>query len=150
MSQWGGLIGSVMMAIGVFWSSSIVNNSDAPLTDRVDAALTVQVVFFALAGLGIASMVPSFYSAAGDIRGLTTAQALSRMSLANALMMMLAKVIMGALAEGPGLEAAFVFPLASFLAAGIIAGVVVKKSKRLRAENASAYPPTGPISSIDA
>ena len=150
MSQWGGLIGSVMMAIGVFWSSSIVNNSDAPLADRVDAALTVQVVFFALAGLGIASMVPSFYSAAGDIRGLSTAQALSRMSLANALMMMLAKVIMGALAEGPGLEAAFVFPIASFLAAGIIAGVVVKKSKKLRAENASAYPPTGPISTIDA
>ena len=150
MSQWGGLIGSVMMAIGVFWSSSIVNNSDGPLADRVDAALTVQVVFFALAGLGIASMVPSFYSAAGDIRGLSTAQALSRMSLANALMMMLAKVIMGALAEGPGLEAAFVFPILSFLAAGIIAGVVVKKSKKLRAENASAYPPTGPISTLDA
>jgi MFS family permease len=151
MSQWGGLIGSVMMAIGVFWSSSIVTNGDAStLADRVDAALTVQVVFFALAGLGIASMVPSFYSAAGDIRGLSTAQALSRMSLANALMMMLAKVIMGALAEGPGLEAAFVFPILSFLAAGIIAGVVVKKSIKLRAENASAYPPTGPISTLDA
>jgi MFS family permease len=108
------------------------------------------VVFFALAGLGIASMVPSFYSAAGDIRGLSTAQALSRMSLANALMMMLAKVIMGAIAEGPGIVEAFVFPLVSFMAAGIIAGVVVKKSKKLRAENASAYPPTGPISTIDA
>jgi hypothetical protein len=72
------------------------------------------------------------------------------MSLANALMMMLAKVIMGALAEGPGLEAAFVFPILSFLAAGIIAGVVVKKSIKLRAENASAYPPTGPISTLDA
>ena len=151
MSQWGGLIGSMMMSIGVFWPAAIVANGDvSTLADRVDAALTVQVVFFALAGLGIASMVPSFYSAAGDIRGLTTAQALSRMSLANALMMMLAKVIMGALAEGPGLEAAFVFPIASFLAAGIIAGVVVKKSKKLQAENASAYPPTGPISTLDA
>jgi pheromone shutdown protein TraB len=94
-------------------------------------------------------MVPSFFSAGGNVRGLSTAQALSRMSLANALMVMFSKALMGALAEGVGLVLAMVFPLVTFLAAGVIATYVSINSKRIREESLAAYPPTGPITSID-
>ena len=88
--------------------------------------------------------------AAGSIRGLSTAQALSRISVVNALVVMIAKVFMGALAQGFGLQWAFLFPITMYFIAGLVSGVVANHSKRQAREDATAYPPTGPISSIDA
>ena len=93
-------------------------------------------------------MVPSFFSASGDIRGLSTAQALSRMNFACSVFIMIAKAFMGALATGVGLVNAMIFPLVAFFAAGLISAYVAKNSKRIKAEQLLAFPPTGPVSVI--
>ena len=46
-------------------------------------ALIVTSSFWAVAGLGVAPMVPSFMSAGGHVKGMNTAAVLSRMSLAE-------------------------------------------------------------------
>jgi predicted MFS family arabinose efflux permease len=136
LSQWGGYIGASAMALGVFMAG-------------LPGGFFMQCVFFGIAGFGLAPQVPSSYSAAGHIKGLSTAQALSRMSLVNALIVMFAKLYMGALAQSFNLQVAFLFPIAMFYIAGIVAGFVAKHSKRQVNEDATAYPPTGPIASID-
>jgi predicted MFS family arabinose efflux permease len=147
MSAWGGIVGSIAMAIGVFWPAALVSAADGNPA-LIDAALLVQVVFYGIAGLGMASMVPSFFSASGDIRGLSTAQALSRMNFACSVFIMIAKAFMGALATGVGLVNAMIFPLVAFFAAGLISAYVAKNSKRIKAEQLLAFPPTGPVSVI--
>ncbi|MCX8530271.1 MAG: MFS transporter [Rhodoluna sp.] len=137
LAKWGGIFGSIAMGIGVLGS-------------LIPGGFVIQCIFFGLAGFGLAPQVPSSYSAAGNVRGLSTAQALSRISLVNALVVMIAKVFMGGLAQGFGLQWAFVFPITMFFIAGLVSSVVANHSKRQASEDATAYPPTGPISSIDA
>ena len=139
VSKWGGYVGSVAMAIGIFAGAALV-----PVSQSL--ALFTTVAFLAIAGFGISSMVPSFYSAAGEIKQLSTAAALSRMSLANALMVMFARYLMGAISQSVNLVAAFAFPVATFFIAGVISSIVVK---RLPQSSQSAYPPTGPISTLE-
>jgi hypothetical protein len=137
LAKWGGIFGSIAMGIGVLGS-------------LVPGGFVIQCIFFGLAGFGLAPQVPSSYSAAGNVRGLSTAQALSRISLVNALVVMIAKVFMGSLSQGFGLQWAFLFPITMYFIAGLVSGVVANHSKRQANEDATAYPPTGPISSIDA
>ena len=135
-----GLIGGASLAIGVFLSSAFVSSNQ-------DAALVLVVIFFFIAGLGSAPMVPSFFSAAGYVKGLNTAQVLARMSFMNSVAIIGAKYLMGALALNAGLTLAFTFPALTFLAAGLLAGVVAKRAKASDALNA-AYPATGAMSLI--
>ena len=137
LAKWGGIFGSIAMGIGVLGS-------------LIPGGFVIQCIFFGLAGFGLAPQVPSSYSAAGNVRGLSTPQALSRISLVNALVVMIAKVFMGGLAQGFGLQWAFVFPITMYFIAGLVSGVVANHSKKQAKEEATAYPPTGPISSIDA
>ena len=137
LAKWGGIFGAIAMGIGVLGS-------------LVPGGFVIQCIFFGLAGFGLAPQVPSSYSAAGNVRGLSTAQALSRISLVNALVVMIAKVFMGSLSQGFGLQWAFLFPITMYFIAGLVSGVVANHSKRQAKEDATAYPPTGPISSIDA
>jgi MFS family permease len=137
LAKWGGIFGSIAMGIGVLGS-------------LIPGGFIIQCIFFGLAGFGLAPQVPSSYSAAGNVRGLSTAQALSRISLVNALVVMIAKVFMGGLAQGFGLQWAFVFPVTMYFIAGLVSGVVANHSKKQANEDATAYPPTGPISPIDA
>jgi pheromone shutdown protein TraB len=67
------------------------------------------------------------------------------MSFANAVFVMVAKWLMGGLAEGVGLVSAMIFPLVSLFVAGLIAAYVAKHSKRIRSEQLDAFPPTGPV-----
>ncbi len=136
LSKWGGIFGAIAMGIGV-------------LASLIPGGFWVNVFFFTLAGFGLAPQVPSSYSAAGHVRGLSTAQALSRISLVNAVVAMLAKVFMGALAQGFSLQWAFVFPISMYFVAGLVAGVVAKTSKRQANETATAYPPTGPMATFE-
>ena len=135
-----GLVGGAALAVGVFLSSAFVNSNQ-------DAALVLVVIFFFIAGLGSAPMVPSFFSAAGYVKGLNTAQVLARMSFMNSVAIIGAKYLMGALALNVGLTLAFTFPALTFLAAGLLAGVVAKRAKASDALNA-AYPATGAMSLI--
>ncbi len=141
LSKWGGIGGAVAMALGVIVAPPLV-----PVSPIL--AMIVLSLFWAVSGFGLAPMVPSFFGAAGHVKGLTTAQALSRMSLVNALAVIVAKIFMGALAEGIGLVLAFVFPVAMMFIAGILAGRVAKNSKRKEAVE-NAFPLTGPITVVD-
>jgi predicted MFS family arabinose efflux permease len=141
LSKWGGISGAVSMLLGVLLAPPIVSTS--PIL-----ALIVLSLFWAITGFGLAPMVPSFFGAAGHVSGLTTSQALSRMSLVNAIAVIGAKIFMGALAQGIGLVLAFIFPVAMMFIAGILAGKVAKSSKRKEAMD-NAFPLTGPISVVD-
>ncbi len=141
LSKWGGIFGSVAMLIGVVLAPPLVSSN--PIL-----ALAVLSFFWGIAGFGLAPMVPSFFGAAGHVSGLTTAQALSRMSLVNAIAVIVAKIFMGALAQGIGLVLAFIFPIAMMFIAGVLAGKVAKTAKRKEAMD-NAFPLTGPISVVD-
>lgn len=141
LSKWGGVVGSIAMLAGLLIGPPIATHQ--PLL-----GLIVTTSFWAVAGLGIAPMVPSFMSAGGHVKGMNTATVLSRMSLANSIIVMLAKYVMGALAQGIGLVWALGFPIASFFVAGLLAGEVVKRAKR-KDVVANAFPPTGPLSIVD-
>jgi predicted MFS family arabinose efflux permease len=141
LSKWGGITGAVAMGLGVLVAPQLV-----PISPIL--AMIVLSLFWAVSGFGLAPMVPSFFGAAGNVKGLTTAQALSRMSLVNALAVIVAKIFMGALAQGIGLVLAFVFPVTMMFIAGILAGRVAKNSKRKEAVE-NAFPLTGPITVVD-
>lgn len=137
LSKWGGIGGAVAMALGALVAPSLVPVSPV-------LGMIVLTVFWAVSGFGLAPMAALFFGAAGHIRGITTAQALSRMSLVNALNMIVAKIFMGAIAEGIGLVLSFIFPVMMMFIAGILAGRVAKNLKRGEAVE-NALPLTGPI-----
>jgi predicted MFS family arabinose efflux permease len=125
LSQIGGIFGSVALAISVFGSASIAQSNK-------DLALLVLCIFFAIAGLGISSMVPGFFSAAGNVEGLSTAQALSRLLMFNTIVVIFAKMIMGSIIDATSLPLAMIFPIATFAIAGVIAGIVANKHKDIK------------------
>ena len=88
--------------------------------------------FSSKVGLGISSMVPGFFSAAGNVEGLSTAQALSRMLLLNTIVVIFAKMLMGSLIDASSLPLAMIFPIATFAIASVIAGIVANKHKDIK------------------
>jgi MFS family permease len=140
LSKYGGLFGSTIFGLGALSGPWIAG------LDKMLALVLVSVLWF-VAGLGLASMVPSFMTAAGYIKGLTTSQAVARMMVINSFSFMLAKYIMGAIAEGVDLVAAFMFPTILMFIAGWIAGIVAKRAKRSEAV-ANSFPPTGSVAIV--
>lgn len=141
LAKWGGIFGALAFGLGVILGP-LIAEQDKYLALAVTAAL------WAIFGLGLAPMVPSFFSAAGYVKGLSTAQTLARMSLVNSLVIIGAKIMMGALAEGVGLVVAFIVPIILLVIAGSIAGVVAKKAKRSESI-ANAFPATGSIEVVE-
>lgn len=137
MAKWGGLIGSGLLLIGDLAGPALGQQNPA-------LGLTVTCLFFGLAGLGVGPMVPSFFTAAGNVVGLTTTQALSRMSMMNTFLIMFAKTLMGALAQ-QSMQLAFLLPVATLFAAGVFSAFVVTKAKRNEDEMLTAFPMTGPV-----
>jgi type IV secretory pathway ATPase VirB11/archaellum biosynthesis ATPase len=112
-------------------------------------AIAATAIFWIITGLATGPQVPSFFSASGNVPGMSTAQAMSRMSLFNALIILGIKVIMGATAQGISVQAVYGFPILSFVAAGLIARYVVRKNyKPENPDNIDSYPMTSPISVI--
>jgi MFS family permease len=141
LSKWGGIVGSAAMLAGLLVGPPIAAHDPV-------LALFVTVSFWVVAGLGISPMVPSFMSAGGHVKGMSTAAALSRMSLSNSVIIIAAKYFMGALAQGFGLGLALIFPIICFFVAGLVAGEVVKRAKRKDAV-ANAFPPSGAIQVLE-
>lgn len=106
--------------------------------------LIVASLLWGLAGLGLSAVSPSFFSAAGHIPGVSTAWAVSRLSLFNSMVSIGAKTMMGALTEEVGISLAFFFPITLAIGAGVIAGLFASRARR--SELDAAAPPTGPIS----
>jgi len=129
----------VAMALAVFVG---------PIVAGVNPLLAVGVtaIFWVLAGLGTGPQVPSFFSASGSVPGMSTAQAMSRMSLFNSIIILGAKVLMGALAQGISVQVAFIFPISTYLVASVIASSVAKKG--YKPEKVTGFPMTSPIDVI--
>lgn len=141
---------SEMAKFGAYLSALLLvtNAVISPISAQssVENGLLLSGALFFLSGLAMSAIAPSFFAAAGHVTGVNTASALATMSLFNSVVSIGAKTMVGALAEGFGLTAAFVFPALLLLLAGFIAGKVAKKAKTSELE--SAYPPTGPLSVI--
>lgn len=110
--------------------------------DQPQLGLLVTLIFFVIAGLGCAPVVPSFMSAAGHVPGLNTAQVLARMSLVNQVAILVVKIMMGSSAEGFGVEFAFAYAVLGMVISGILAGLVAKRASR-NTNPANSYPATG-------
>ena len=141
LAKWGGIVGSLLIAAGI-WLGPLVSKTDAVL------GLVVLCVLWGLAGLGVGPQVPSFFTAGGNVMGLTTAQVLTRMSMINTFVTLSAKFLMGALAQ-EDLQLAFMFPAITLMFAGIISAFVISRAKRNEKEMLTAFPPTAPIVTIE-
>lgn len=142
LSQIGGLFGSIALALAIFSSATLADSNQG-------LALFLFCFFFAITGYGISSMVPGFYSATGDIKGLSTAQALSRMALFNYTVIIFAKMFMGSLIDSTSLPIAMIFPIVMFAIASVISGFVASRNSKISRTETLAYPPTSPITEID-
>ncbi len=137
-AMFGGYFGGASMLFGLLAGYYLL-----PINQLL--AVAVQAAFFFVAGLGESIMVPAFYSAASHVRSIPPTQALARMGLVNSLMFVIAKGIMGALADGIGLALAMIFPILAFIGSGMIQGLVGKRSQKMEAQNLENYPITGTI-----
>jgi len=142
ISSYGGAFGSVAFALAILSSALL-----APTNQSL--ALFSLCVFFAIAGLGISAMVPSFYSAAGHVDKLPTAAALSRMALFSSVVVIFARMLMGTLTERFGLALAMIFPIVMFVLAGVISAVVANRNKKQEIKDAENYPATAPVVTMD-
>lgn len=142
MSMYGAAVGFVGILGGVLLGPGLLQQN--PL-----GGLLAVCFFWMLAGLGSAALVPAFFTAAGHVKGLSTAQALSRMSFMNTLIFMAGKSAFGALAQ-QDLKTAMLTPLITFVVVGVVSGLVVKTAKRREKEMIEAFPTTGVIPVISA
>ena len=117
----------------------------APLASGLSSTfgLLLTTLLWSVAGLGLSPGAPTFTSAAGHVPGVSTAWAVSRMSLMSSSVTVLAKTLMGALSEGVGVSTAFFFPVALAIGSGLIAHQFAQKAKQ--AELDSVSPPTAPM-----
>ncbi|QKJ20077.1 MFS transporter [Microbacterium hominis] len=74
------------------------------------------VIGFALAGVATGVLVPVTFDAAGDLDAAHSDQVIARVNLFNYAGAILGAVVLGLLADGPGLGAAFLLPAAALLA----------------------------------
>jgi MFS family permease len=137
-SFWGGLAGATAMGLGVFLGQLVASE------DKI-AGMFLTAIFWFIAGLGIGPMAPTFNAAAGQVKGLSTAQGLARASLVGSLLITGAKLLMGAIAQDVSLVIAFALPTALFFIASVIAGVWAKSDIAAKAVIEDAFPMTGPV-----
>lgn len=139
IAQVSGISGSVAIFLGIMVGTPLSATNE-------NLALITVSLFFGLAGFGSAPLVPSYFSLAGSVKGLTTAQVLARMSLVNTSAIIVVKILMGISADGFGVASVFTFAIVFMFACGVLAGILAKRSKNKPHE--SAYPATGSLSIV--
>ena len=139
MASRGSFMAAIALALTAIFAPMLTESSPT-------LGLVVASLLWGLAGLGLSPVSPAFFSAAGHIPGVSTAWAVSRLSLFNSMVAIGAKTMMGALTEGVGLSLAFFFPISLAIGSGVIAGLFASRARR--SELDAAAPPTGPISII--
>ncbi len=137
MSMYGAFLGIIGILGGVLLAPSVINNNET-------LGFVIVCLSWVLCGLGSAALVPAFFSAAGNVKGLSTAQALSRMSFVNTLIFMAGKSAFGNIAQ-QDLQIAMLTPLLTFVIVGVVSALVVKTAKRREKEMVEAFPVTGVI-----
>lgn len=142
-SFWGGLFGATAMGLAIILGPLIGSQ------DKI-AGMFVTAVLWFVAGLGMGPMSPTFTAASGQIKGLSTAQGLARSSLVQSVLIMAAKVFMGAIAQNVNLIVAFILPTVLFYIASIISGIWARGENRAKTVIQDAFPITGSIAIVPA
>ncbi len=91
--------------------------------------LMLTAVLWLIVGLGVSGVAPTYFAAAAHIPQVSTAWALSRMQLINQLTLIGAKALMGAIAEGINLSAAFAFPAVLLLLGFFVAAKTTTRAE---------------------
>lgn len=127
-------IGGVLAAIAL-----TISNLVGPDLVAHDGGLGLVVVsvLWGFAGLGTAAMTPSFLGSAAIVSGMSAAAALTRMSVMQTVLIILMKFAMGQTAENSGIEAAYWLPVVMWIAASIVAFMVMRLSRRHHANQVS-------------
>ncbi|MDE2409873.1 MAG: hypothetical protein KGL72_06160, partial [Actinomycetales bacterium] len=117
-------------------------------------ALAATGIFWIVAGLGNGPQVPATFSNVSTVDTMTTAQAMSRMSLMNSLIIMGGKILLGAIAQGIGVEFVYVISVVSLMGAALIHRYLVARAKSRPApagyddQPVDAFPITSPLAAI--
>jgi len=135
------MLGSVIGLVGI---TGGVLLGPALIRQNLVLGMIVLCIFWVCAGIGSAAMVPSFFSAAGHVKGMATAQVLARMSFASVFIFMALKSAIGVFANF-NLQFAMLTPMVAFIFAGLISSLVAKRAKLREKEMVEAYPMTGVI-----
>ncbi|MEN9740673.1 MAG: hypothetical protein RLZ72_939 [Actinomycetota bacterium] len=126
----GGTVSAIAMTTSVLVGPSLVQANDSN-------GLFVVSVLWAIAGLGTASMTPSFLASTALVSGMSAAAALTRMSVMQTTLIFVMKWLMGQTAESAGVERAFWFPIGTWVIAVVIAVIVVRLARRNHANQVS-------------
>lgn len=111
-------VGSLMVA-GALSASTFLGPA---LTESGSTAGLIAVsVLWVFAGLGAAPVTPTFLASATLVSGMSTAQAMARISILEMGLIIVMKFLMGNVAEAGGVGVAYWFPIGAALAAAAIA-----------------------------
>jgi MFS family permease len=132
----GGLVSAVFLTAGVFAGPALVGLSPW-------LALGFVVVVWFIAGFGIAPLGPTFMAASGHVDGVASARAVSLLSFIAQVVSVGAKILMGAMAQGINVGAAFWLPIVILV---IGAWLALTQTKNGPIADIDSYqPPTGPM-----
>ena len=137
----GAAAGAAAMGAGIAGAVLFSNASST-------GAIVWLAALWLFAGLGLAPLGPTMISTGSHVPGVMTTQAIGILSFVAQSVSILAKVLMGAIAEGVAVSAAFAVPVALLGIGALIAHRTSESTKRI--ELALANPPTGPLPIISA
>lgn len=110
----GGLLGGSGYLIGLIIA-------DIERAHHQYTALTIMCIAYAVLGLGVAPMPPSYVSIAGSIPGIPTARALTRLALIASTGFFVGRFVISTLAGLFGLPIALLFPATALIGSGLLA-----------------------------
>ncbi len=126
----GASLAAVSMVVGIFGATVLRDFS------AVWATLWMALLWL-IAGFGLAPVGPTMMAATSNVSGISTPQAISVLSFVTQTVSILAKVIMGAIAEVSSVSWAFIIPVGSLFVAAWIANQVREERKSSRLEEPS-------------
>ncbi|MEN9687175.1 MAG: hypothetical protein RL381_187 [Actinomycetota bacterium] len=107
------LFSGVSYVVGLLIAKSVAQDSS-------HSALVVMCITYAILGIGLAPMAPSFNSIAGEIPGIPTARAVARLQMISALGFFIGRGIVSLLTKFLGLPSALLFAALCLIAVGFI------------------------------
>ena len=115
----GALISGVSVGISIIVGPQLIDSNEF-------VGVLVVSVLWGIAGFGTGAVVPSIFSAVNTVSGMSTADVMARMSLVEMGMIALAKIGMGAVAQGIGITSAFWIVVAAWFAVAVISWYIAK------------------------
>ncbi len=110
----GATVGAIALTASTLLGPSLT-------ADGSFAGLVAISALWALAGLGAAPVTPSFLASATLVSGMSTAQAMARISILEMGIIIVMKFAMGNVAQASGVGVSYWIPIVSWLSAAVIA-----------------------------